>query len=457
MTRTMKIVIDGAHVVTVSGEEHPGGYIVVDGDRITAVGPGPAPPGAAAGADERIDGAGCLATPGLVNVHHHLYQWASQGMAVDGTLFEWLTTLYRPWSKMDAEVVSGAATAALGWLAKSGCTTSSDHHYLFPGGRGDLFAAEIEAAREIGVRFHPCRGSMDRGESDGGLPPDEVVEDLDTILAETAAAIDRYHDPSPGSMLRVAVAPCSPFSVTRDLLTESARLARDRGVRLHTHLAETLDEEEHTSEQFGMTPAEYMDSLGWLGPDVWFAHCVHLHDADIKRLAETGTGVAHCPSSNARLGAGIARVSRMLEEGAAVGLGVDGSASAELVPLAGEIRQALYMQRARNGPTALTARQALHMATLGGARCLGREDEIGALEPGRLADIALWRVDGFHAAVDDPVVAFAFGPTPPLRRLLVAGRTVVDDDTLVTVPQDEAGRRGADAHRRLMRLAEEVL
>ena len=298
---------------------------------------------------------------------------------------------------------------------------------------------------------------MDRGESDGGLPPDEVVEDLDTILAETAAAIDRYHDPSPGSMLRVAVAPCSPFSVTRDLLTESARLARDRGVRLHTHLAETLDEEEHTSEQFGMTPAEYMDSLGWLGPDVWFAHCVHLHDADIKRLAETGTGVAHCPSSNARLGAGIARVSRMLEEGAAVGLGVDGPASAELVPLAGEIRQALYMQRARNGPTALTARQALHMATLGGARCLGREDEIGALEPGRLADIALWRVDGFHAAVDDPVVAFAFGPTPPLRRLLVAGRTVVDDDTLVTVPQDEAGRRGADAHRRLMRLAEEVL
>ncbi|HLV73118.1 MAG TPA: 8-oxoguanine deaminase [Vulgatibacteraceae bacterium] len=457
MTRAMKIVIDGAHVVTVSGEEHPGGHIVVDGDRITAVGPGPAPPGASAGADERIDGAGCLATPGLVNVHHHLYQWASQGMAVDGTLFEWLTTLYRPWSKMDAEVVSGAATAALGWLAKSGCTTSSDHHYLFPGGRGDLFAAEIEAAREIGVRFHPCRGSMDRGESDGGLPPDEVVEDLDTILAETAAAIDRYHDPSPGSMLRVAVAPCSPFSVTRDLLTESARLARDRGVRLHTHLAETLDEEEHTSEQFGMTPAEYMDSLGWLGPDVWFAHCVHLHDADIKRLAETGTGVAHCPSSNARLGAGIARVSRMLEEGAAVGLGVDGPASAELVPLAGEIRQALYMQRARNGPTALTARQALHMATLGGARCLGREDEIGALEPGRLADIALWRVDGFHAAVDDPVVAFAFGPTPPLRRLLVAGRTVVDDDTLVTVPQDEAGRRGADAHRRLMRLAEEVL
>ncbi|MEV4004905.1 8-oxoguanine deaminase [Actinomadura sp. NPDC049753] len=451
-----RLVIENAHVATVSGDEHPGGHIVVEGDRITSVGPGPAPEAGTDGA-ERIDGTGCLATPGLVNSHHHLYQWASQGMAVGGTLFEWLTTLYKPWSKMDAEVVAGAATAGLGWLAKSGCTTSTDHHYLFPKGRGDLFAAEIEAAREIGVRFHPCRGSMDRGESQGGLPPDEVVEDLDTILAETEAAIDRYHDPSPGSLLRVAVAPCSPFSVTRDLLVESARLARDKGVRLHTHLAETLDEEEHTREQFDMTPAEYMDSIDWLGPDVWLAHCVHLHDTDVKRLAETRTGTAHCPSSNARLGAGIARVSHLLEAGAAVGLGVDGAASAELVPLAGELRQAIYMQRARYGPAALDARQALEMATLGGARCLGRDDEIGSLAPGMLADIALWRVDGFRAAVDDPVVALAFGPTPPLQHLLVGGRTVVDGDTLVTVPQDEAARRGADAQRRLMRLAEEVL
>jgi cytosine/adenosine deaminase-related metal-dependent hydrolase len=451
------MIIENAHVVTVSGEEYPDGHIVVDGDRITAVGPGSAPGGAPGAEHERIDARGCLATPGLVNTHHHLYQWASQGMVTDGTLFEWLTTLYKPWSKMDAEVAAGAATAGLAWLAKSGCTTSTDHHYLFPKGRGDLFAAEIEAAREVGVRFHPCRGSMDRGASQGGLPPDEVVEDLDTVLAATADAIDRYHDPSPGSMLRVAVAPCSPFSVSRDLLVESARLARDKGVRLHTHLAETVDEEEHTREQFGMTPAEYMDSIGWLGPDVWLAHCVHLHDTDVKRLAETGTGTAHCPSSNARLGAGIARVADLLAEGAPVGLGVDGSASAELVPLAGELRQALYMQRARYGPAALTARQALEMATLGGARCLGREDEIGALEPGRLADIALWRMDGFRAAIDDPVVAFAFGPVPPLHRLIVGGRTVVDGDALVTVPQDEAARRGADAHRRLMRLAEEVL
>ncbi|NDU72851.1 8-oxoguanine deaminase [Actinomadura sp. DSM 109109] len=450
-----RVVIENAHIATVSGAEYPGGHLVVEGDRITALGPGPAPE--TGGETQRIDGTGCLATPGLVNSHHHLYQWASQGTAVDGTLFEWLTTLYRPWSKMDAEVAAGAATAGLAWLAKSGCTTSTDHHYLFPKGRGDLFAATIEAAREVGVRFHPCRGSMDRGESQGGLPPDEVVEDLDTVLAETEAAIDRYHDPAPGSMLRVAVAPCSPFSVTRDLLVESARLARGKGVRLHTHLAETLDEEEHTREQFGMTPAEYMDSIGWLGPDVWLAHCVHLHDTDVKRLADTGTGTAHCPSSNARLGAGIARVSHLLEAGAPVGLGVDGAASAELVPLAGELRQAIYMQRARYGPAALSARQALEMATLGGARCLGRDDEIGALAPGMLADVALWRVDGFRAAVDDPVVALAFGPTPPLERLLVGGRTVVDGDTLVTVPQDEAGRRGADAHRRLARLAEEVL
>jgi cytosine/adenosine deaminase-related metal-dependent hydrolase len=358
---------------------------------------------------------------------------------------------------MDAEVVKGAASAGLAWLAKSGCTTSTDHHYVFPKGRGDLFAAEIEAAAELGVRFHPCRGSMDRGQSQGGLPPDEVVEDLDTILEETETAIDRYHDPAPGSMLRIAVAPCSPFSVSKELLTESARLAREKGVRLHTHLAETQDEEEHTREQFNLTPVEYMDDLGWLGADVWLAHCVHLHDTDIKRLAETGTGIAHCPSSNARLGAGIARVAHLLEAGATVGLGVDGSASAEMVPLAGEIRQAMYMQRARYGPTSLTARQALEIATLGGARCLGREDELGSLEPGKLADIALWRLGGFYDAIDDPVVAFAFGKTPPLHTLLVGGRTVVENDSLVTVQQDEAGRRGAAAHRRLMKLAEEVL
>jgi cytosine/adenosine deaminase-related metal-dependent hydrolase len=353
-------------------------------------------------------------------------------------------------------VVEGAATAGLSWLALSGCTTTSDHHYIFPKGRGDLLAAEIEAARAVGLRFHPARGSMDRGQSKGGLPPDVVVEELDDILSATAEAVDAYHDPSFSSMLRVAVAPCSPFSASAELMTESAALAREKGVRLHTHLAETVDEDEHCREQFGLRPVDYMLKLGWLGPDVWLAHAVHLSDADIGKLAATGTGTAHCPSSNGRLGAGIARVSEMLRRGANVGLGVDGSASSELTPLAGEMRQALLFQRARYGPRALTARQALELATLGGARNLGRHHELGSLEPGKLADIALWRVDGpYTAAVADPVCALVFGPVPPLARVLVGGRTVVADGELRTLPQDEAGRAGVRARRRLARLAEE--
>ncbi len=442
------VVIENAHVAPVSGAEIAGGHVVIEGDRITAVGAGPAP--SVEGA-RRIDGSGCLVTPGLVNTHHHLYQWATQGLFQDSTLFEWLTGSYEIWAAMDAEVVHGAATAGLGWLALGGCTTSTDHHYIFPQGRGDLFEAEIRAAREVGLRFHPCRGSMDRGRSAGGLPPDEVVEDRDTILAATEEAIGAYHDPSFSSMLRVAVAPCSPFSVSEELMTGAAALARRLGVRLHTHLAETLDEEEHCREQFGCTPGEYMDKLGWLGDDVWFAHCVHLHDADIRRFAATGTGTAHCPSSNGRLGAGIARVSDLLTAGAPVGLGVDGAASSELTSLAGEMRQAMLFQRAVRGPTAMTARQALEVGTLGGARCLGRQDEIGTLEPGKLADIAVWRVDGLRAAVDDPVCALVFGPVPPLEHLLVGGRTVVERDELRTVSHDAAGRAGRAAHERLMR------
>jgi cytosine/adenosine deaminase-related metal-dependent hydrolase len=445
-------LIENVVIAPVTGPEIGRGYIHIEGARIAAIGAGPAPavPGAA-----RVDGTGCLATPGLVNTHHHLYQWASQGVAQDATLFEWLTALYQVWSAMDAEVVKGAATAGLGWLALSGCTTTTDHHYIFPKGRGDLFAAEIEAARDLGLRFHPCRGSMDRGASQGGLPPDDVVEDLDEILAATAEAIDAYHDPSPGSKLRIAVAPCSPFSVSAELMTQSAELARAKGVRLHTHLCETLDEEEHCLEQMGCTPVDYMDKLGWLGPDVWMAHAVHLHDRDISRFAATGTGSAHCPSSNGRLGSGIARVSEMLRAGAIVGLGVDGSASSELTSLSGEMRQALLFQRARYGPKALTARQALEMGTLGGARCLGRQDEIGSLETGKLADIVLWRVDGFAAAVDDPVCALVFGAPPPVARVMVGGETVVEDGELRTVPHDAAARAGTEAHRRLTRLADE--
>ncbi|ATL71687.1 8-oxoguanine deaminase [Nocardia terpenica] len=444
-------MIENAYIAPVVGAEITSGHVIVDGGRIAALGAGPAP---ARDAAERIDAAGCLVTPGLVNTHHHLYQWASQGLYQDSTLFEWLTGLYRTWARMDAEVVYGAAAAGLGWLALSGCTTSSDHHYVFPKGRGDLFEAEVRAAAELGLRFHPCRGSMDRGQSDGGLPPDEVVERTDDILTGTAETIDRYHDPSFDSMLRVAVAPCSPFSVSETLMRESATLARDKGVRLHTHLAETLDEEEHCLEQMGCTPVEYMEKIGWLGDDVWFAHAVHLHDKDIRRFADTGTGSAHCPTSNARLGAGIARVTDLLAAGAPVGLGVDGSASSELTSMAGEMRQAMLFQRAVHGPTALTARQALELGTLGGARNLGRHTEIGSLEVGKLADIAVWRVDGFRAAIADPVCSLVFGPTPPLARLLVGGRTVVADDELRTVAQDSVASAGAAARRRLMRAEE---
>ncbi|MFE3448019.1 8-oxoguanine deaminase [Nonomuraea sp. NPDC059194] len=445
--------MENVRIAPVVGPEIESGYIRIEGDVITEVGQGVPPESS----DERIDGSGCLATPGLVNTHHHLYQWASQGLAQDATLFEWLVSLYQVWAAMDAEVVHGAATAGLGWLALSGCTTSSDHHYVFPKGRGDLFGATVEAARSIGIRFHPTRGSMDRGQSQGGLPPDVVVEKLDEILTATQEAIDTYHDPSFSSKLRVAVAPCSPFSVSAELMTEAASLARAAGVRLHTHLAETLDEDEHCMKQLGMRPVDYMEKLGWLGPDVWFAHTVHLSDGDIDKFARTGTGSAHCPSSNGRLGAGIARVSEMLARGANVGLGVDGNASSELTTMAGEMRQALLFQRARYGPTALTARQALEMATLGGARNLGRQDELGSLEPGKLADIALWRVDGaYGSAVTDPVCQLVFGTKqPPLARLLVGGETVVEDDELRTVPHDVAGRAGADAHRRLLRLASE--
>ncbi|GII76108.1 8-oxoguanine deaminase [Sphaerisporangium rufum] len=444
------VLVTDVAIAPVTGPEIPRGHLHIRGDRIAALGPGPAPevPGAT-----RIDGTGLLATPGLVNTHHHLYQWASQGLAQDATLFEWLTALYQVWAAMDAEVAHGAATAGLGLLALSGCTTTTDHHYIFPKGRGDLFAAEIDAAREIGLRFHPCRGSMDRGASAGGLPPDEVVETLDEVLAHTAEAIDTYHDPAPGSMLRIAVAPCSPFSVSTDLMTESAALARAAGVRLHTHLCETVDEEEHCLAQLGRRPVDHMAEIGWLGPDVWVAHAVHLRDHDIDRFAATGTGVAHCPSSNGRLGAGIARVTEMLAAGTAVGLGVDGSASSELTTLSGEMRQALLFQRARLGPAALTARQALEMATMGGARCLGRAGEIGSLEPGKLADVVLWRVDGFAAAVADPLCALVFGPAPPVSHVIVGGRTLVADGELRTVPQDAAARAGAAARDRLLRLA----
>jgi len=424
------------------------GHVVADGNRIVAVGPGPAP--AYEGA-RVIDGRGCLVTPGFVNTHQHLYQWVTRGLAADATLFGWLNTLYPVWAGIDEESVHVAAQGALAQLARTGCTTVADHHYVFPRGGGDLLEAEISAAAKVGLRFHPARGSMDLSQKDGGLPPDSVVEDRDEILLATEAAINRWHDPSPDSMLQIVVAPCSPFSVTGDLMREAAELARRKGVRLHTHLAETTDEADWCDERFGCTPSEYAAELGWTGSDVWFAHGIHFDDAEIKRLGQSGTGIAHCPSSNARLGAGIARVADLRAAGCPVGLGVDGAASNEAGSLLEEARHALLFARARGGPQALDVRTALELATLDGARILGRSDEIGSLEVGKLADLAVWRLDTLaHAGIPDPVAALILGTPPPLELLLVNGRPVVEHDAVTTVDESTLARQVAKTQQTLV-------
>jgi cytosine/adenosine deaminase-related metal-dependent hydrolase len=444
-------VLEGCAVVTMDGQrrEHTSGHVVVTGNRISHVGPGPAPEGLTGA--RRVDASGCLATPGLINTHHHLYQWVTRGMAADDTLFGWLTTLYPVWAGIDADLVHAAATGSLSWLARTGCTTTTDHHYVFPRDGGDVFAAEVDAAARVGLRFHPCRGSMDLGQSQGGLPPDNVVEDRDAVLTATQAAIDRHHDPHPESMLRVAVAPCSPFSVTGELMSEAAELARRNGVLMHTHLAETTDEEAFCRERFGCSPLEYVDRLGWLGEDVWLAHGIHFDDDAIRRLGATRTGVAHCPTSNARLGAGICRSRDLRDAGARVGLGVDGAASNESNSLWEEIHHAVLFARARGGPGALSVRDALEMATIGGAQVLGRSSEIGSLEPGKLADVALWRLDGLaHVDIVDPVAALALGSQPPLELLLVNGRAVVERDRITTVDEAEVARQVATASTTLL-------
>ncbi|MEP9392198.1 8-oxoguanine deaminase [Gordonia sp. VNK1] len=444
-------LIENAHVITVDTERRELSHasVLIDGATIEAVSTAPI-----TDVDDdvvRIDGRGCVLTPGLVNTHHHLYQWITRGLAADHTLFQWLTTLYPIWAGIDEKAVNVAALGGLAQLALSGCTTTTDHHYVFPREGGDLLGAEIAAAQTLGIRFHPTRGSMDLSEKDGGLPPDTVVQTIDEILTASTDAVSRWHDPSPDSMLRIALAPCSPFSVTTDLLRESASLARELGVRMHTHLAESLDENTYCDEHFGSTPLQYMESVGWVGDDVWFAHGIEFDDAEIGRLAATSTGVAHCPTSNARLGNRICRTRDLVDAGVPVGLGVDGAASNESARLLEEAHQAVLMARAKGGPTALTTRTAIDLATIGGARVLGRDSEIGSIEVGKLADLVLWDLSGLgHADIDDPVAALVLGAIPPIVGTWIQGRRIVTDGELTTADTATIARDCATEHRRLL-------
>ncbi len=436
----MTRLLTGGHLVTMDdeGTELVDGWLLVADGHIAAVGSGEPPV-----ADEVIPLGGAVVTPGLVNTHHHLYQTLTRARAQDGTLFEWLVELYPVWATIDAESVYVAARTGLAELALSGCTTVFDHHYVFPRGRAGLIEAELRAASDLGVRIVASRGSMDLGVSQGGLPPDNLVETIDEVLADT----ERLAGLVDGALTQVVVAPCSPFSVTRELMTESAALARRLGLRLHTHLAETVEEDVFCAETFGCRPTEYLEQLGWLEHDVWCAHCVHLPAPDIDAFARAGVGVAHCPSSNLRLGAGVAPVRELVDAGVSVGLGVDGSASNERGDLFLEVKTALLVARGRGGPKAMTVREALRLGTVGGAAVLGRDD-LGRLAVGKRADIAIWPTDELSLqGAADPVAGLVLAGPHRVDRLLVGGVDVVRGGALVRASESEisADHRRASA------------
>ena len=425
--------------IVLRGARHPGD-LAMAGGRIVALGHVPPEPG-----DTVVDVDGDILTAGLVNTHHHLYQWMTRGRATGCTLFEWLVDLYPVWGRLDVEDVLAAARVGLAELLRSGCTTAADHHYLVPGGDDSVFDALGTAATEVGLRLHLARGSMDLGESAGGLPPDHVVEETDAILASTERVIDRWHD---GERIVVTVAPCSPFSVSRTLMEESAALARRHGLRLHTHLAETREEEADCLARFGQRPLAVLDGWGWVAEDVWFAHGIHFDDAEVARLAQAGAGVAHCPSSNARLAAGFCRTPDLRAAGVPVGLGVDGVASNEQGTLVTELRQALWSARqGAQDPSVLTAADALDMGTRGGAACLGRSD-IGALEVGLRADVVVWPGQDV-ADIPDPVEAIVLGPDRSARHVFVEGAQVVADGVVRGLDLAAAHRDLAVRARRL--------
>ena len=442
-----EILLRGAEAVVTmdaSRAEIAGGDVLIRGGVIAAVGQGLTTGG------EVVSARGCVVTPGLVNTHHHLYQTLTRAVpgGQDALLFGWLKVLYPIWSRFGPEEMRVSALVGLAELALSGCTLSSDHLYLFP--NGARLEDTIGAAREIGLRFHPTRGAMSIGESDGGLPPDALVEGEGAILNDMARVVDAFHDPSEGAMVRVGLAPCSPFSVSRALMRDAALLARDKGVMLHTHLAENDEDIAYSLAKFGCRPGQYAEDLGWTGDDVWHAHCVKLDGSEIDLFARSRTGVAHCPCSNCRLGSGIAPVRAMRDAGVKVALGVDGSASNDAGNLVAEARQMMLLQRVSRGADAMGAREALEIATLGGAQVLGRPD-CGSLEPGKRADIAVWDLSGVEAAgAWDPVAALVFcGPTR-VRDLFVEGRQVVRDGHLATIDLPHVIEDQARLARRLM-------
>lgn len=424
------VLIRGAEMIVTMDDarrELAGADLRLKGGQVAEIGHGLEAAGA-----EIVEAAGCIVTPGLVNTHHHLYQTLTRAVpgGQDALLFGWLKTLYPIWGRFGPEEMRVSALVGLAELALSGCTLSSDHLYLFP--NGARLDDTIAAAGEIGLRFHPTRGAMSIGESAGGLPPDSLVEREEDILDDCIRVIDAFHDPRPGAMVRVGVAPCSPFSVSRELMRDAALLARDKGVRLHTHLAENDEDIAYSEAQFGCRPGQYAEDLGWTGDDVWHAHCVKLDGQEIDLFAKTGTGVAHCPCSNCRLGSGIAPVRQMRDAGVKLGLGVDGSASNDAGNLAAEARQAMLLQRVANGADAMSAREALEIATRGGAAVLGRED-CGQISLGKRGDIAIWDAAGVEAAGSwDKAALLLAGPTK-VRDLFVEGRQVVRDGKLVTI------------------------
>jgi cytosine/adenosine deaminase-related metal-dependent hydrolase len=441
------LAVTGAVLVaTMDGArtEIPGGWVAITDGMVEAVGP----PGQAPEATRTLRADGCLVTPGLINTHHHIYQNLTRSYrpAVNGDLFTWLSTLYPVWARLDEEAAYLSAWVGLAELALGGCTTSTDHLYVHPRGGGDLISASITAAMELGMRFHPTRGSMSLSQKDGGLPPDSVVQDDDEILADSERLVGRWHDPRPGAMVRVALAPCSPFSVTPELMKRTAELAEQLNVRLHTHLAEDPDEDRYCLDKFGRRPIDHFADVGWGTDRAWVAHCVYPNESEIVRLGGWGTGVAHCPSSNMMISQGLAPVAELRAAGAPVGLGCDGSASTDSASLWMEARNALLLGRLRHGPASTGARDALEIATLGGAACLGRQGELGVLAPGAAGDLVCWPLEGipFAGALTDPVEAWLRCGPVAARHTVVAGRPIVEDGQLVAPASDILAR-----HRRV--------